>query len=211
MIRRMVPNLAASLRLLLITDEVLLGARDLVATCRAAVLGGVSCVELRDKRLPVRERLGRARALVAALPVPVLVNDRLDVALAAGAAGVHLGPEDLPVRLARRIAPAGFLIGASVGTPEEVAGGQEADYWGIGPWRGSPTKPDAGAALGAEGFRRLRALAGGRPCLAIGGVRPEDLPAIRAAGGSGVAVVSGILSAADVTAAARRYARALAD
>jgi len=207
----MAPNLAASLRLMLVTDDVLLGVRDLVATCRAAVAGGVSCVELRDKRLPVRERLARARALVAALPVPVLINDRLDVALAAGAAGVHLGPADLPVRLARRVAPPGFLIGASVGTSEEVAGGQEADYWGIGPWRGSPTKPEAGAALGSEGFARLRALAGARPCLAIGGVTPEDVPAIRAAGGSGVAVVSGILDAADVSAAARRYARALAD
>lgn len=205
----MAPNLAALLRLMLVTDDALLAGRDLVATCQAAVRGGVTSVELRLKRAPPRELLARARELVAALEVPIFVNDRLDVALAAGAAGVHLGPDDLPPRLARRAAPEGFLIGASVGTPAEVSGGEGADYWGVGPWRVTATKPDAGAALGTDGFRRLVTAARGIPCLAIGGVAPEDVAAVRAAGGVGVAVVSGILAEPDVTAAASRYRRAL--
>lgn len=190
---------------MLVTDDALLGEHDLVGVCAAAVRGGVSCVELRLKRAAPRELLARARELIAALPVPVLVNDRLDVALAAGAAGVHLGPEDLPVALARRIAPPGFLIGASVGTAEEMGSGRGADYWGVGPWRPTTTKPDAGSALGPEGFRRIVAAAGGIPCLAIGGVRPEDVPEVRRAGGIGVAVSSGILAAPDVEAGAARY------
>ncbi len=190
---------------MLVTDDALLGGRDPVAVARAAERGGVTAVQLRLKRATARELAEIARALVAALRVPVLVNDRPDVAIAAGAAGVHLGPDDLPVALARRIAPPGFIVGASVGTPEEAAGAAGADYWGVGPWRATSTKPDAGAALGPEGFRRTVALAKGTPCVAIGGVRPEDVPAVLAAGGAGVAVAAGILGAADVERAARSY------
>ncbi len=195
---------------MLVTEDGLVQGRDLVSLARAAERGGASAVQLRLKRASAREQVALARALVRALAVPVLVNDRPDVAIAAGAAGVHLGPEDLPVALARRIAPPGFVIGASVGSESEAAAAAEADYWGIGPWRASTTKRDAGAALGAEGFGRLVRLAAGRPCLAIGGVRPEDLPLVRAAGGSGVAVAAGILGCEDVEAAARSYAERLA-
>lgn len=190
---------------MLVTDDGLLGGRDLVGLARAAERGGVTALELRLKRATARELAEAARALVAALRVPVLVNDRPDVALAAGAAGVHLGPDDLPVAATRRIAPPGFIVGASVGTPEEAAAASGADYWGVGPWRATPTKPDAGAALGPEGFRRIVALGRGTPCLAIGGVRPEDVPAVLKAGGAGVAVAAGILGEADVEAAARKY------
>ena len=89
---------------------------------------------------------------------------------------------------------------------EEAGNAAGADYWGIGPWRVTTTKTDAGAGLGPDGFARLAGLAGGRPCLAIGAVRPDDAGAVRAAGGSGVAVVSGILGSAEVGAAAARYA-----
>ena len=205
----MVPNLAVLLRLMLVTDDGLLEGRDLVAVCLAAVQGGVSCVELRLKRVAPRELLARARELVAALPVPVLVNDRLDVALASGAAGVHLGPDDLPVALARRAVPEGFLIGASVGArPGAVELGQAADYWGVGPWRTTFTKPDSRWPLGPEGFGTIVAAAGRIPCVAIGGVLPEDGEAVRRAGGVGVAVAAGILGSTDVAAAARRYAGA---
>jgi thiamine-phosphate pyrophosphorylase len=190
---------------MLVTDDGLLEGRDLVEVARAAERGGVTSVQLRLKRASAREQVALARALVATLRVPVLVNDRPDVALAAGAAGVHLGSEDLPVALVRRIAPPGFVIGASVGSGEEAESAVEADYWGIGPWRVSPTKKDAGGALGPEGFAALVRRARGRPCLAIGAVRPEDVAAVRAAGGAGVAVVSGILGEEDVEAAARRY------
>jgi thiamine-phosphate pyrophosphorylase len=193
---------------MLVTDEGVIGGRDVVALARAAEAGGATAVQLRLKRAPPREQVALARALVEALGVPVLVNDRPDVAIAAGAAGVHLGPDDLPVRLARLIAPPGFVIGASVGSVEEAAAAGAADYWGIGPWRVTTTKADAGEGLGPDGFARLARLSAGRPCLAIGAVRPGDVPRVRAAGGSGVAVVSGILAAADVRAAAAAYAEA---
>lgn len=193
---------------MLVTDDALVRGRDLVALARAAERGGATALQLRLKHAPPRALAETARALVAAVRLPVLVNDRPDVALAAGAAGVHLGPEDLPVALARRIAPPGFIIGLSVGGPEEVAGGRGADYWGVGPWRRTTTKGDAGLALGPEKFRAIVALARGTPCVAIGGVRPEDVREVGRSGGLGVAVVSGILGAEDVEAATRAYRRA---
>jgi thiamine-phosphate pyrophosphorylase len=199
-------NVAAIIRLMLVTDDRLVEGRDLVALAKAAEQGGATAVQLRLKRATPRELVDRARALVASLRIPVLVNDRPDVALAAGAAGVHLGPDDLPVSLVRRIVPSGFIVGASVGSEIEAAAAEGADYWGIGPYRVTGTKADAGDALGTEGFGRLVRLGAGRPCLAIGGVRPEDLGAVRAAGGVGVAVVAGILGADDVELATRRYA-----
>jgi len=209
MIRRMASNVARALRLMLVTDDRLVTAERLVEACRAAVRGGVTSIELRLKRVEPRELVTLARELVAAVPVPVLINDRLDVAIAAGAAGVHLGPDDLPVALARRAAPPGFLIGASVGGIAELESGQGADYWGVGPWHATTTKADAGAPLGAEGFRRIVARAGGIPCIAIGGVRPEDVAPVLGAGGVGVAVASGIIGEADLEAAAREYLRRL--
>ena len=191
---------------MLVTDDSLVGGRDLVALALAAERGGATSVQLRLKRASPREQVERARELVAALRIPVLVNDRPDIALAAGAAGVHLGPGDLPVALARRVAPPGFIIGASVGSVDEAAAAVEADYWGIGPWRATATKADAGEALGPEGFGRLAALSDGKPCIAIGAVRPEDVPLVLAAGGRGVAVVSGILGEKDVEQATRRFA-----
>ncbi len=194
---------------MLVTDDRLVEGRDLVALALAAERGGATAVQLRLKLASPREQVEHARALVAAVRIPVLVNDRPDIALAAGAAGVHLGPDDLPVPLARRLVPPAFIVGASVGTEAEAIAGAEADYWGIGPWRATGTKADAGEALGPEGFRRLVELAGGKPCIGIGAVRPEDVPAIRGAGGAGVAVASGILGAADVEQATRRYAALL--
>jgi thiamine-phosphate diphosphorylase len=191
---------------MLVTDDRLLAGRDPVDLARRAVTGGVTSVQLRLKQASARELTDLARRLVQALPVPVLVNDRPDVALAAGC-GVHLGPEDLPVALARRLLPPPSLIGASVGSEAEAGPAGEADYWGIGPWHPTGTKQDAGGAIGADGFRRMLGLARGRPCIAIGGIRPEDVAEVLRAGGVGVAVVSGILGEDDVEAAARRYRR----
>lgn len=191
---------------MLVTDDRFLPEDRLLRDIGRAVDGGVTSVQLRLKSLGPRELVRLARAMVAALAVPVLVNDRPDVAIAAGAFGVHLGADDLPVALARQAWPDAGLIGASVGSAEEVAGGAAADYWGVGPWRTTGTKTDAGEAIGADGFRAIVRLAGGKPCIAIGGVRPEDVREVLAAGGSGVAVVTGILAASDVAAAAASYA-----
>lgn len=196
-------NLADHLALMLILDVPLLNGRDPVATAAAAVRGGVTIVQLRWKGGGDREMLALARKLRETLTVPVLVNDRLDIALAAGCAGVHLGVDDLPIPLARRIAPAGFIIGASVGDDTEAHASVGADYVGIGPWRQTATKHDAGPALGAEGVRRLLAMVK-VPAVVIGGVRAEDVGPIGALG-AGVAVAGGILSATDAEAAARTY------
>lgn len=190
---------------MLVTDDRLVAGRDLIELARAAVRGGITAVQLRLKEASARELLALALALRAELPVPVLVNDRPDVALIAGV-GVHLGSEDVPVGLARRVLGGTAIIGASVGTAAEVVRGEGADYWGIGPWRTTGTKGDAGDAIGAEGFRAVVLRAEGLPCIAIGGIRPEDIPLVLRAGGAGVAVVSGILGVEDVEGAARRYA-----
>lgn len=198
-------NVAELLRLMLVTDDALLQGRDVVELALAAERGGITSLQLRLKRRPARELVDLVRAVVQVLKVPVLVNDRPDVALAGGAAGVHLGPDDVPVDVARRIALPGFVVGASVGSAVEASAAQRADYWGVGPWRATPTKGEAGLGLGPDGFRELVELAGELPCVAIGGVRPDDVPAVMSMGGSGVAVVSGILGEEDVEAAARRY------
>lgn len=193
---------------MLVTDDEVVRGQDLLALCRAAEAGGVTSVQLRLKEATARELAELTGTLVAGLGIPVLVNDRADVAIARGAAGVHLGADDVPVPFIRRIAPRGFVIGASVGSVEEVRGGRGADYWGVGPWRASPTKA-AGPALGLHGFAELARRAEGRPCIAIGGVRPEDVAEAMRAGAAGVATVSGILGAGDVTAAARGYREAI--
>lgn len=200
-------NVADLLRLMLVTDDRLLAGKDAVELCRAAERGGATSVQVRLKDTAPRELAQLVNVLLEALTIPVLVNDRADVALACGAAGVHLGPDDVPVSLIRSVAPAGFLIGASVGTFDEVESGRGADYWGVGPWAATGTKADAGTALGPEGFAELVRRGEGRPCVAIGGVQPEDVPLVHQAGGVGVAVVSGILGAHDVEYAAAAYAR----
>ena len=200
-------GLIGALRILLVTDSRLLRGREWVSVCEAAIQGGVTAVQVRHPSASARELADLTRTLIDALPVPVFVNDRLDVALAVGAAGVHLGADDVPVALARRIVSEGFIIGASVGTAEEITGGTGADYWGVGPLHETTTK-DAGLPLGLEGFGRIVAAAKGRPCVGIGGVMPADVPGVIAAGGVGVAVVSGILGAEDPEAAAASYARA---
>ncbi len=190
---------------MLVTDDRLVAGRDPVALALAAERGGATAVQLRLKSASPRELVELGRRMIAALNIPLIVNDRPDVAIAAGAAGVHLGPDDLPVGLARKIAPPGFVIGASVGSEEEAESAGGADYWGIGPWRTTSTKSDAGVGLGPVGFAKLRELSGGRPCMAIGGIAAGDGPLVLGAGGAGVAVVSGILGADDVEAATRAF------
>lgn len=191
---------------MLVTDDRILALPEPLDPVVAAVRGGVTSVQLRLKTAPAVEILALARRLVTTLEVPVLINDRPDIARAAGAAGVHLGPDDLSPALARRVLGDRAIVGASVGNEGESLLAAGADYWGIGPWRQTGTKADAGAPLGAKGFARLVTEAGATPAIAIGGISAEDVAAVRAAGGAGVAVVSAILGAPDPEAAAREFA-----
>src|SRR5437764_11869787 len=138
------------LRLMVITDAGVLKGRDPVEACRRAVAGGASIIQVRLKDAPPSEVVALARALVGALAVPVIVNDRVDVALAAGAAGAHLGQEDPPLDRVRPHVPPGFLLGLSVGSPAAAAPGRAwpADYWSLGPCFATGNKPDAGVPLG---------------------------------------------------------------
>jgi thiamine-phosphate pyrophosphorylase len=205
----------------LVTDTAQCAARGrgVAETVAAAVAGGVTAVQVREKDAGGREFLARVCAVAEVLParVALLVNDRVDVYLAARAAGarvdgVHVGQSDLPVAAVRELIGPGALLGLSAATPAELAAAASApvDHVGVGALHATATKADAPPALGAEGFARLLSAPGLPPAVAIGGVVPADLPVLRRAGAAGAAIVSGICAAADPEAAARAYARAWA-
>ncbi len=198
------------LRLVAITDDAEDQGSTLVDRVAAAVRGGATSVQVRLKRATPREVVEVSRAIVTKVPVPVIVNDRADIALAAGAAGVHVGEADLPVSTIRRFVPASFIIGASLGGggDAELANAREADYVGIGPLFTTDTKGDAGKAIGIDGFKKLAGLSG-RPAVAVGGLSADRAAQVMAAGGVGVAVVNAIFRGDDPELAARSIAAAI--
>jgi thiamine-phosphate pyrophosphorylase len=202
-------DLRAALALIAITDDLRDGIDGLAARAAAAVRGGATMIQVRLKDADARTLADVTRRLVKEVNVPLIVNDRVDVAIAAGAAGVHVGADDLPVAAARRIAPAGFIIGASLGSNEEAENARGADYVGVGPVYGSSSKQDAGAAIGTDGFARLRALTNA-PAVGIGGITPSNAAAVIRAGAAGVAVIASVFGAADPEAAARALRAAVA-
>ena len=195
------------IRLIAITDDLRDGLDGLVRRSVAACRGGASMIQLRLKELDPRDLVQVAHALVAAVPVPVVVNDRADIALAAGAAGVHVGIDDIPPTALRSVVPAGFIIGASVGSDDELPNAVGADYVGIGPVFPTRSKADAGGAIGPTEFARLMRLAG-LPAVAIGGIDATNHQTARAAGASGVAVIRAIFSAPDPELAAKELSSA---
>lgn len=204
---------ATCLKLYLATDRGLTAGRDLGELVAEAVAAGVTLVQLRDKHAggqELYETACRLRAVTRRLGVPLIINDRVDVMLAAGADGVHVGATDLPLAHVRALAP-GRLVGYSVtgAVDLDVARRGGADYVGIGPVFVTSTKPDASPALGLAGLRQLAAAAG-LPCVAIGGITPANCAAVLAAGAEGVCVISAILGQADVAAAVKRFRTALA-
>ena len=203
----------STLTLIAITDDLRDGVEGLAGRAVRAVQGGATMVQLRLKDVDARTQVELARRLVATLPVPVIVNDRADIAMAAGAAGVHLGSDDLPVAVVRRIAGDGFIIGASVGEDREIPLAGGADYVGIGPVYGSPTKSDAGAAIGVEGLARFARACAPRPAVAIGGITAagaaEVMRSAAAAGVRGVAAVHAIFGSAEPDEAARAIRKAM--
>jgi len=198
--------MSLDVRLIAILDPAALGDRA-VAAARAAESGGTTILQIRMKDSPGDALLRWTERLIPAVRIPVWVNDRADVAWLAGAAGVHLGADDLPGDRVRAATPRPLAIGVSVGTPAEAARARTAgaDYWSIGSVYATGSKPDAGAPIGVEGFAALAAGAPlGMPCVAIGGITAERVAAVCDAGASGVAVISAVFGAPDVEAAARR-------
>jgi thiamine-phosphate pyrophosphorylase len=194
--------------LYLVTDHATCGARGLMATVAAALAGGVSMLQYRAKNIPVRQALAEAEELVAlarAHGVPMIVNDRLDIALAAEADGLHLGGSDLPPAVARRLLGEGKILGRSVTRSCDVAeiDPYVIDYVGLGPVFATATKPDHAPPLG---FVRFGALRRGIPVpvVGIGGIDLARAPALIAAGADGAAVVSAICGAEDPERAARQ-------
>ena len=196
------------LRLVAITDDAEDQRGMLVDRVAAAVRGGATSVQVRLKTAPPREVVEITRAIMSRTSVPVIVNDRADIALAAGAAGVHVGEADLPVAAIRRFAPANFIIGASVGSDVELANAKGADYVGIGPVFGSDSKSDAGGAIGVDGFRRLRGMVE-VPAVAVGGITADRALQIMVHGAAGVAVINSIFRADDPERATREIADAI--
>ncbi|MGY1746265.1 thiamine phosphate synthase [Blastococcus sp. SYSU D00695] len=196
--------------LYLVTDTALARPRGVAEVVRAAVAGGVTAVQVRDKHASRRELYELTLAVRAVLPpgVALFVDDAVDVALLAGADGVHVGQDDLPVAQVRALIGPDRLLGLSAGSPEEMAGAVAlpagtVDVVGIGPVWATPTKPDAGAGLGPDRVAALaaQARAAGLASVAIGGISAGNAATVT--GVDGVCVVSAICAAADPAAAAR--------
>lgn len=204
----------ASLAGYLVTDAALSGPRGVLEVIRAAVAGGIGTVQLRDKSASARElyELALAAAALTSGRAVLLVDDRVDVALAARAAGVpvdgvHVGQSDLPVERVRALLGPGAIVGLTANTGEHLAAAAAlpvgtVDYLGVGVIRPTRTKPDHPTPLGVAGFAAI-AHATSLPCVAIGGVTAADAAALRPAGAAGLAVVSAICAAPDPEAATR--------
>lgn len=189
-------------------------AERLLETVAAAVQGGVTLVQLREKNAATGVFVALAlklKTMLDAHNIPLLINDRLDVALACGAHGVHLGQDDMPLALARQILGPDKIIGISAGNVAEALAAQKggADYLGVGAIYATPTKADAGTPLGPEGLRAITARVD-LPVVAIGGMKAHNTALMRQNGARGVAVVSGIMAAADPARAAREIKQAWA-
>jgi thiamine-phosphate pyrophosphorylase len=207
------------LRLNAIVDPERAGGRDLVELARLAAQGGATLVQLRDKRSETRRMIERARAIKAALAplgIPFVVNDRVDVALAARADGVHVGPDDMAPKDARALLGPDAVIGVSI---KSVAAAQAApvgvfDYAGVGGVYATLSKEQDNPPIGQEGLARIAAVLRGRapniPVVGIAGIDAGNAAAVIAAGADGVAVISALSLAPDPEAAARAL-RAVVD
>jgi thiamine-phosphate pyrophosphorylase len=194
------------LQLLAIAGPPLVPLGRIVDACLAAEEGGTTAVQLRMKDVPASVMLETAAALRRRLSIPLWINDRADVALAAGARGVHVGADDIPPDAVREFAGSRLAIGISVGDAGEAEAARTTvvDYWSVGAIYATSTKSDAGAPIGIDGFRRLAARAPrGMPVIAIGGITEVRVPEVLGAGAQGVAVGHAIFASSDITTAAR--------
>jgi thiamine-phosphate pyrophosphorylase len=204
----------AAYRLMLVTDRGMIGARSLDDVVAAAVAGGVTSVQLREKDTPTRAFVDLARALdrrLAPLGVPLFVNDRVDVALAAGIRNVHVGQSDMHPDDVRTLLGPDGVIGLSITALDEMRAADLAavDYVGVGPIHPTGSKADASPSIGLAGLGAIRAVTD-LPIVAIGGIGVGEAAAVVVAGADGIAVVSAIMAVPDPRAAASALRVALA-
>lgn len=200
--------------LYLVTDRQILAGRELCACVEQAIRGGVTLVQLREKAVSSLEFYQVAcklKQLTDDYNVPLIINDRLDIALAVEAAGLHIGQDDLPAEIARRLLGPGKILGVSVSSVEEARAAVQAgaDYLGVGAVFPTASKADADAVSLAELARIKRAV--DVPVVAIGGIAADNLAKVRAAGVDGAAVISAILGRQDCHDAAEGLARLWAE
>lgn len=191
----------------LVTDRELARGRTTLEIAGAAIRGGVSCIQLREKTCSTREFIDEAlaiRSLLARHEIPLIINDRVDVALAVKADGIHLGQKDMPCSMARKIIPESMIVGISVESLDDAIAAQKdgADYLGVSPIYSTPTKTDTAQPLGLEGLRSIRSEVD-LPLVGIGGLNADNAAAVIHNGADGVAVVSAIVAADDPEAATR--------
>lgn len=196
------------LSLYLVTDETLAAGRPLEQIVRSAIEGGVTAVQIREKEASTRRFVDRARtirSITAEAGVRLIVNDRIDVALAVDADGVHVGQNDMPAAAARSLIGVDRILGVTASNAEQAreAARAGADYVGCSAVFTTPTKFDTGAPLGLRGLEGLVS-ATSLPVVAIGGINPGNVRAVMGTGVVGVAVVSAIVAAEDPRAAARQ-------
>ncbi|CDD12202.1 thiamine-phosphate synthase [Phascolarctobacterium succinatutens CAG:287] len=194
----------------LVTDESCLQGRALIDCVREALEGGVTLVQYRAKTASSAEMYAEAlqlKALCDSFKVPLIINDRLDIAMAVGAAGVHLGQDDLPCAAARKLLGEDYIIGVSAHNPAEAKAALQsgADYLGCGAVFGTATKADV-KKLGTEGLMAI-CREKGLPVVGIGGVTADNYREVRAAGADGAAIVSGILAQPDISATVEAIAK----
>lgn len=194
----------------LVTDDGCLQGRALLDCVREALEGGVTLVQYRAKTASSAEMYAEAlqlKALCDSFNVPLIINDRLDIAMAVGAAGVHLGQDDLPCAAARKLLGEDYIIGVSAHNPAEAKAALQsgADYLGCGAVFGTATKADV-QKLGTDGLAAI-CKAKGLPVVGIGGVTADNYREVRAAGADGAAIVSGILAQPDIRTTVRAIAK----
>ena len=197
--------------LYLCTDSGLMSCKTVEESVEKAIIGGCSVVQLREKTassLEMYQLACRVKQVTDRYNVPLIINDRLDICLAAGAAGVHLGQSDIPCREARRILGADKIIGVSAATPEEAAKAQAdgADYLGVGAVFPTSTKTNT-RKVTPETIRGIRS-AVQIPFVVIGGVNAQNIAQLYGLGINGAAVISAVVAQPDITAAAREMRRA---
>lgn len=184
-----------------VTDRDLCGGKPLEEVVLQSVRGGATCVQIREKNLSTRAFIDEAiriKNILVPFGVPLIINDRIDVALAVKAAGVHVGQDDMPYEMARTLMGPKAIIGLSVETWEDVERAEklDVDYLGVSPVFETPTKTDTKGSWGLEGLSKIKAFSR-HPLVAIGGLNPGNAKAVVLAGADSVAVVSAICAAPD--------------